>query len=172
MTCSPGTETERETSNHSNAMLQLSEGATSLNLSHQALDEGCTQACMCKPARDSVWCAYGSVPCSDLFLCYVLEAHVDAIRCFCSTLKSVNTGSRGGGRDTQEEQERVRRRDRGKRGKIWGEKHQAAVALILFRLIADYQWIIADPLKWYWHPNLICPLRDPLKQIPWFNLYL
>lgn len=50
------------------------------------------------------------------FLCYNLEAHVDAIRSFCSTLKSVNTGSRGGGggggRDTQEEQERVRRRDR------------------------------------------------------------
>lgn len=52
------------------------------------------------------------------FLCYVLEAHVDAIRSFCSTLKSVNTGSKGGGRDTQEEQERVRRRDRGKREKI------------------------------------------------------
>lgn len=37
---------------------------------------------------------------------------MDAIRSFCSTLKSVNAGSRGGGRDTQEEQEE--RRDRGK----------------------------------------------------------
>lgn len=53
MTCSLGAETARETSSHINVKLQLSEGATSLNLSYQALDEGCTQACMCKPAQDS-----------------------------------------------------------------------------------------------------------------------
>lgn len=104
----PSMEAERETPSHINVKLRLSEGATSLNLSYQALDEGCTQLCMCKPAQDSAWCAYGSVRCSDRFSATSLK-HVDAIRCFCSTLKSANTGSRGGGRDTQEEQRLVRR---------------------------------------------------------------
>lgn len=107
-------EGERETSYHINAEPRLSEGTTGPNLSYQALDEVCTQGLHVQTrTRQRLMCIWERSLLRP-FLRLVLGAHVDAIRSFCSTLKSANTGSRGGGRDTQEEQERARRRDRGK----------------------------------------------------------
>lgn len=80
-------------------------------------------------------------------LWYILEKHVDVIRSFCSTLKSVNRGCRGG-RDTRQLQERARKRDSGKEKR--SEKRTSSRG----------------------HPNSICPLWDPPKQILLFNFYL
>lgn len=129
----PGTKKESETSNCINVAVWLSERSTSLNLSHQVFDERYTQACMCKLAELNA----RQISLVSASFSYMLEAHVDAIRKFCSALKSVHRESKGG-RDARENMsgevsETVEKRRDLRR------KHQAEVSLILFQLTADYQ---------------------------------
>lgn len=132
----------------------------------RSLNESYMQACMCKLAEQIA----RRISLVSACFSYMLEAHVDAIRKFCSALKSVHRESKGG-RDARENMSEEVSEMVEKRRDLRRE-HQAEVALNLFQLTADYQWIRRAPLKWYWRPNSICPLSDPLKQILRFNFYL
>lgn len=79
-------------------------------------------ACVCKPF--DCWCTTGRSV-------YIPRKHVDAIKSFCSAVKSVNGGSEGG-RDTGKLREGAREEGR-------SERRTSSRGRTLFHLIADCQ---------------------------------